>query len=192
MNEYEYRCTRCGKCCKAGLEISIREEEVSNWIQAGKHDFSQHVQIDPKSISPEGLAGYHFEEENALLKLLEVHDEKQYEEKKKELQTFILENHIYYGKDNIPLPIYTFMPELGRMPIIIPKSLQVILKGIKWGIAYILKYKSNRCCPFQDNDLCSIQDIKPNDCNRFPYEKDGTLKTDPFFLKMCKGLKKKD
>ena len=188
MKIYEYNCLKCGKCCRAGLEISIRKEDVLRWIQAGKHDYSQHVQIDPKSISSEGLAGYHIEEENALLDLLKDYGEKEYEEKKKELESFILKNHSYQGKDNIPLPIYTFIPNLGRMPILIPRSFQVVLDGMKWGITYILKYQSNRCCPFQNDNLCSIQDIKPKDCKRFPYDKEGKLKTESHLLKICKGI----
>ena len=188
MKKYKYKCNKCGNCCRAGLEISIRKEDGLRWIQAEKHDYFQHVQIDPKSISSEGLGGYHIEEENALLELLKVYNENEYEEKQKELEAFILNNHIYQGKDNIPLPIYTFIPDLGRMPILIPRNLQVALEGMKWGIAYILKYEPNRFCPFQKDDLCSIHDIKPNDCKRFPYDKEGKLKTDSFFLKICNGI----
>jgi Fe-S-cluster containining protein len=189
MKKNEYNCIKCGKCCRTGLEILIRKEDVLRWIRAERHDYIQYVQIDPKSISSEGLGGYHIEEENALLKLLKVYSEKEYEKKKIELEAFILKNHIYQGKDNIPLPIYTFIPDLGRNPILIPRSFQIMLEGMNWGIVYVLKYKSNRCCPFQKDNLCSIHDIKPTDCKRFPYDKEGKLKTDSFFLKICKGIK---
>jgi Fe-S-cluster containining protein len=189
MKKDEYNCIKCGKCCRAGLEISIRKDDVLRWIRAERHDYFQHVQIDPKSISSEGLGGYHIEEGNALLELLKAYSDKEYENKKKELEAFILKNHTYQGKDNIPLPIYTYIQVLGRMPILIPRSFQVMLEGMKWGIVYILKYQSNRSCPFQKDNLCSIHDIKPNDCKRFPYDNEGKLKTDSFFLKMCKGIR---
>jgi len=187
MSKYEFNCIKCGKCCRAHLEISIRREDIVNWIQAGKNDYYQYIQIDPKSISAEGLGGYHIEEENALLELLKSYKNKQYEEKKKALESFILKNHTFHGKDNVPLPIYTFIPNLGRMPILIPRSLHVVLEGLKWSITYILKYQSDGCCPFQVDNLCSIHDLKPQDCKRFPYDKEGNLKTENFIIKLCKG-----
>ena len=82
MKKYEYKCIKCGQCCRAGLEISIRKEDVLTWIQAGKEEFASHIQIDPKSISSEGLGGYHIEEENALLELLKKYENEEYDEKK--------------------------------------------------------------------------------------------------------------
>ena len=189
MMKYEFKCLRCGDCCRAGLEISIRREDILNWLQAGKNDFNVHVQIDSKSISSEGLAGYHIEEQNALMELLKVNNKEDYEIKKKELQEFILKNHDYLGKGMLPLPIYSFIETLDRMPILVPRTLEVVLEGIKRGIAYILKYKSDRRCPFQQDNLCRIQEIKPKDCKRFPYKEDGSLKTDNYILKICKGIK---
>ena len=188
MKKYQYKCIKCGECCRAGLEISIRKEDILTWIRAEKENFVSHIQIDPKSISSEGLGGYHIEEENALLELLKNCDEEKYEEKKKELEAFITNNHEYLGKGIVPLPIYTFIDNLGRMPILVPKTFQVILEGMKWGIAYILKYQLNRFCPFQKDNLCSIHDIKPHDCKRFPYDEKGNLKTDSHILKICKGI----
>jgi Fe-S-cluster containining protein len=188
MKKYEYKCIKCGDCCRAGLEISIRKEDVLTWIKAGKEDYVSYVQIDPKSISSEGLGGYHIEEENALLDLLKNYGEEKYEEKKKELEAFIIKNHYYLGKGIVPLPIYTFIENLGRMPVLVPRSFQIVLEGMKWGIAYILKYYLNRFCPFQKDNMCSIHDIKPHDCKKFPYDDKGNLKTDPHILKICKGI----
>ena len=188
MKKYEYECIKCGECCRAGLEISIRKEDILTWIQAKKEDFVSHIQIDPKSISSEGLGGYHIEEQNALLELLKKHGEEKYEEKKKELREFILDNHDFLGKGILPLPIYTFIEKLGRMPILVPRSFQVVLEGMKKSIAYILKYHLNRFCPFQEDNMCSIHDIKPYDCKRFPYDEQGNLKTDAHIIKLCKGI----
>ena len=65
-----YKCVKCGNCCRAGLEISIRKQDMKKWINAGKYDFVEKIQIDPKSISPDGLAGYHIEEKNASYHLV--------------------------------------------------------------------------------------------------------------------------
>ena len=83
MKKYEYKCNRCGQCCRAGLDISIRKEDILTWIQARKEDFTSHIQIDPKSISSEGLGVDHIEEENALLELFRKYGDEKYEEKKK-------------------------------------------------------------------------------------------------------------
>lgn len=187
--KYTYTCIQCGYCCNAGLEIYIREEDVSNWIRAEKAEYFKHIQIDPKSISSEGLSGYHIEEKNALKDILNKYGEEKFEEKKKELADFILKNHEYVGKDVLPLPIYTFIEDLGRMPILIPHDIRIVLKGQKLGIVYILKYDLQKKCPFLKENLCSIHDIKPIDCRMFPYKDDGSLKQDKNLLKICNGYK---
>ncbi|MBN1801623.1 MAG: YkgJ family cysteine cluster protein [Candidatus Lokiarchaeota archaeon] len=188
---YSYECKKCGKCCCVGLEISIRKEDVFLWREAHKVSFLQHIFIDPKSISVEGLGGFHIEEKNALVDLLKKYSGHYYEMKKKELKDFILSNHNFVGKSVIPLPVYTFIEELGRMPILIPKSFEILLEGIQWGLDYLLLYESSGKCPFLKNNLCDIHEIKPRDCKLFPYNEFGILKIDDYFLKICPGIKKK-
>lgn len=186
-----YKCIKCGSCCRAGLEISIHKEDVFKWIESDNHELLKNIQIDAKSISSEGLAGYHIEEKNALLEILNNYDKKFYEIKKQELKNFILNNHEYVGNGIIPLPIYTFIQELGRMPILLPHNFNIILEGINNKIDYIIKFNNEGTCPFLKNNTCSIHVIKPLDCKQFPYDDKGNIKNDNYFLKTCKGVKKK-
>ena len=114
---------------------------------------------------------------------------KKYEIKLDKLKKFILKNHEFLG-NGPPLPIYTFIPDLGRTPILVPKSLKVLLKGLKWGLVYILKFKLSGSCPFLKDNLCSIQEIKPKVCRIFPFNEKGDLKVDEYFINMCQGLTK--
>lgn len=185
--EFRYKCVQCGNCCRAGFEVVIEKEDIERFIKAGKIDFYQFVQIDPKCISFTGLGGFHIEEVNTLEKIRVKYGEKEFDKKLVELKKFILNNHIYLGKGP-PLPIYTFIPDLGRTPILVPKNLEILLKGLEWGLVYNSKFETGGYCPFLMDNLCSIHEIKPNVCKAFPYNKDGQLKIDDFFLKICKGI----
>ncbi|MFX1273398.1 MAG: YkgJ family cysteine cluster protein [Promethearchaeota archaeon] len=189
-SEFTFKCKKCGSCCRAGLEVSIRKEDVLKWLDLGKLEILKNIQIDAKSISSEGLAGYHIEEKNALLDLLQKYDKNLYESKKRELADFIIKNHEYLGEGILPLPIYTFIPELGRMPILVPKYFNTILEGIDRGLEYIIRFENNGTCPFLKENICAIHEIKPLDCKNFPYNDKGKLKLDNYFLKICKGIKK--
>ncbi len=187
--QISYKCVKCGNCCHAGLEISIREIDLKKWIDKGENDFIDKIQIDPKSISPDGLAGYHIEEKNALLALLKQFNDNEYQIKKKELKQFILENHDFLGNGIYPIPIYSFIEQLGRMPVLIPHDFDVVIEGIKRNIDYIIKFKKDGSCPFLTDNLCSIQEIKPLDCKQFPYDDKGAIKINNYFLKICNGIK---
>ncbi len=190
--QFSYNCIKCGNCCRAGLEISIRKQDIINWKDRNKRDFLEHIQIDAKSISAEGLAGYHIEEKNALLALLNEKNIDIYEMKKEELRDFILKNHEFQGEGSLPLPIYSFILELGRMPVLIPKDFTTILEGINKNIDYVIKLDSNGSCPFLKKNECSIHEIKPFDCRSYPYDERGHIKLDKFFLKICPGIRKID
>ena len=190
-DEYIYNCVKCGNCCRVGSEISISKNDIQNWINIGKLDLSLNFYIDPKSISTEGLGGYHIEKKNALFELLKRYGEHNYELKKQELREFILKNHIYEGEGIIPLPVYTFIEELGRMPILIPRNYDVLFEGIDRGLDYLILYQTDGKCPFLEDNLCTIHEIKPLDCKTFPHNEKGALKTDRYFLKICQGIKKR-
>jgi Fe-S-cluster containining protein len=178
----------CGSCCRAGLEVVIEKEDIRRWIQHERNEFAKYIQIDPKCISYDGLAGYHIEEFNTLEKIKEKFKEQESKRKIEELHEFILKNHEYLGKGP-PLPIYTFLEDLGRMPILVPKDLMITIKGMELELVYILKFEEGGYCPFIKENLCSIHEIKPNVCKTFPYNKEGFLKIDDFFTKICKGLR---
>jgi len=188
--QISYKCVKCGNCCRAGLEISLHKLDVKRWIDARKNDFIDKIQIDPKSISPDGLAGYHIEEKNALLTLLRQFNNKEYQIKKEELKKFILENHDFIGNGIFPLPIYTLIEGLGRMPILVPHNFNVILQGLDRNIDYIIKFEKDGSCPFLSENICSIHEIKPFDCKEFPYDNEGNIKIDKYFLKICNGIMK--
>ena len=183
MLEYSYKCVRCGNCCRAGFEIRIGKEDILNWIQVEKTNILQHIQIEPLSISVDGLVGYHIEVDH-----IQEIKEKFSEENIKILTEFILKNHNYHGESIIPLPIYTFLPGMERRPILTPKNFQIILEGLKLGLIYILRF-NYMTCPFLEDNLCSIHEIKPQECRAFPYNKEGKLKVDDYTLKICKGIK---
>jgi len=186
---FQFNCVQCGSCCRAGFEVVVERQDIELWIKAGKRDFYQFLQIDPKCISQSGLAGYHIEEINTLDKLNEQYDDDKYKNKLQELKDFILKNHSYLGKGP-PLPIYTILTKLGRTPILVPKNLNILIEGLKWGLVYIIKYESGGSCPFLRDNLCSIHEIKPKACKLFPYNEKGELRVDDFFIKICKGLKR--
>jgi Fe-S-cluster containining protein len=182
-----YNCIKCGSCCRAGFDVRIRDTELSNWIKLGKEEFIQYIQIDPKSISLEGLGGYHIEidEEKVSLGVL---FQNYSDEEKQDIIYFILNNHIYRGQGEIPLPIYTFIPTMPPRPILIPKNFDIIKQGLERNIVYILKFNLIMC-PFLDGNLCSIHEIKPEDCKNFPFDQDGNCIINDFELKICKGMK---
>jgi Fe-S-cluster containining protein len=186
--KYIYNCVKCGNCCRAGFDILIDKEDIENWIKLKKKFFLQHIQIDPKCISQTGLAGYHIEEVNTLKQIKEIYGEEHFDKKVKELTDFILENHNYLGK-GIPLPVYTILPELERMPILVPKTFQKVLEGLEWGLVYMIKLNLSGYCPFLKENLCTIHKIKPKVCKSFPYDNKGNLKVDNYSLKICKGFK---
>lgn len=189
LAKYKYKCVQCGNCCRAGFEIVLGQEDIDRWIKIGKSDYYQFIQIDPKCISKTGLAGYHIEEVNTLEILEKKYKDKEYKKKIEGLKKFILNNHQFLG-NGLPLPIFTFLPDLGRTPILAPKNFQVILKGLEWGLVYIIKFEISGYCPFLKENLCSIHKIKPNVCRSFPYNENGELKVDEFFIKICQGLTK--
>ncbi|MFX0072094.1 MAG: YkgJ family cysteine cluster protein, partial [Candidatus Hermodarchaeota archaeon] len=130
-------------------------------------------------------------EKNTIQKIKDRFDNKKVDKKIEQLKRFILKNHIYLGKGK-PLPVYSFIKDLGRMPILVPKSLKVVLKGLERDLVYLLNFEPGSFCPFLKDNLCSIHEIKPNVCRNFPYDKNGELKIDEYFIKICKGLIKKN
>ena len=190
-DEGVWECVRCGNCCRAGFEIVIHKEDVKRWIEAKRTDIAKHMKIDPKCIAPEGLAGYHIEEVNAIELLKEKYEGEEYKKKIQELIDFIKKNHQYEGVDIVPLPIYTILPDMEKRPILVPKNFLAVRDGWKWGLTYVMKYDSPGQCFFQEKNNCSIHEIKPVDCQAFPHDGDGSLKIDDFRLKVCKGFQKK-
>ena len=178
----------CGNCCRAGFDVHLRKQDILKWMKTERVQFLPYIQIDPKCISIEGLGGFHIEMDGGVESLGEIF-QRFTETEKEDLINFILNNHDFRGKGELPLPIKTFLPGMGSRPILTPHSFDVILEGFKYNIIYILKLNLNTC-PFFEDNMCSIHEIKPIECSAFPYMVSGDLKVDDFMLKICKGLKK--
>ncbi len=186
--EYKHKCIKCGNCCRAGFDIYIRKEDILNWIENDKESFVKNIQIDPKCISIKGLGGFHIEvenEDNTLGKDFQNFSEKE----KKKLIEFILNNHDLLGNDDLPLPIYTFLPNIGPKPILSPKTIQIMINGLKRGLLYILNFNYGQC-PYLKNNTCSIYKFRPKECRDFPFNNKGELTLDVHLLKLCKGIDK--
>jgi len=181
-----YECIKCGNCCRSGFEVRVCKKDIINWIRLGKEKFTQNIKIDPKCIAPEGLGGYHLHEREdgkSLGKLFQNFSE----EEKDELINFIMNHHTFKGQDEIPLPIYTFLPNKPSRPVFIPKTLEIVKQGLKRKLVYILRFNLNTC-PFLKDNLCSIHEIKPEDCKYFPFDRSGNCYINDYELKICKGM----
>ncbi|MBD3255100.1 MAG: hypothetical protein GF383_08395, partial [Candidatus Lokiarchaeota archaeon] len=170
------------------LEVYLENEDIFRWENLNPKDFIPYIQVEPKCISFEGLAGYHIEENNILLKMEKELSKKDFTKRLNELSAFILNTHAYIGK-GIPLPIYTFIEEIGRNPILIPKSFEIIKRGQEMGLVYMIRLGYNGHCPFLKNRSCSIHEIKPKACSQFPLDEDGNFREDENIIKICKSLK---
>lgn len=114
-----------------------------------------------------------------------------YKTKLKELIAFIHETHLYFGTNCLRNYIKTIIPDIGYDPVLSPKNFRVLLKGLGLGLKYIIRNGSDGACPFLNLNRCLINDIKPNDCTRFPYNEDGSLRMDYPFISICNGLIRK-
>lgn len=190
IKRFRYECIRCGDCCRAGFEILIHADDAKRFIQHKKTDYVQYFEIDPKCISEQGLGGFHIEEANVLKRLKEGYNGEDYRIILEELKEFIDSKHIYLGESIYPLPIYTVFENYGRNPIIIPKSFVIMKDGWKkWGLVYRISFGTSRACHFLKDNVCSIHEIKPFECQVFPYDKEGNLRKDNHVLRICKGYK---
>lgn len=187
--KYSFHCHQCGNCCRQGFEIYLTQEDILLW--EGHPEFLICIQIDPKSISESGLAGYHIEDKNAVIELKKRFSEDEFEQKLDELIKFIQKNHDYHGEMLEPFPIYTVLPKMKRRPILVPKSFEAIREGLDKDIAYMLRHNSKGVCPFLKDNICSIHKIKPNECRKFPFDKHDNLRIDDYLMKFCKGISKK-
>ncbi|MFX0132442.1 MAG: YkgJ family cysteine cluster protein [Candidatus Hodarchaeota archaeon] len=187
--DLEHECVKCGECCKASYNIYIVKEDIKKWMQAGKIEYLQHIEIDPNCISPIGLSIFNSERRKAIKIIKKKFNEKDSYSNVEKLIEFIKKNHFYQGKDSNSYPLYTILPNMKQNPILIPKNFNIVLEGFEWGLTYKIKLNPNGYCPFLKLNLCSIHEIKPKVCKKFPYNENGNLREDNNFLSICKGLK---
>lgn len=188
--ESNYQCVKCGECCRAGYKIFITKDDFIDWDKNGKAEILDHIKIDPKCISLK-ISNEHLEKDGkGIIKIKRKNLNESYKIKLRELIIFVQKNHFYHGKEYYPLDYFTIMPNMRYNPILIPKSFDIVLRGLKRGLNYIIKLDSNGSCPFLNLNLCLIQEYKPKACKRFPYDNDGRIKEVDYFSSLCMGLKK--
>ncbi len=171
-SNYHYNCVRCANCCKESVEVSLSKRDILNWKRDERKNYLKYVQINPKSISPYFL-------------------EAMSEKKREKLIKFVLENHTYIGEGrgfNIDRPFFKL--DWSNRPILNPKSFEIILEGMKMGLNYTIITEMSDDCPFLRGNICFIQELKPEGCRKFPFNKKNELRLDDFTLEKCKGIKK--
>ena len=144
--------------------------------------------INPQCISINVGTDCNFEDGSTIKGIKKMHND--FNKKNEELIDFIEEFHDYYGRDCLRLNTKTIMSNLDYDPLLIPKNFNVIMKGLKLGLEYILNTNVFGECPYLSLNRCLIHDFKPIGCKKFPYTKDKCLRKDNPFLSVCKGLKK--
>ncbi|MFX0071518.1 MAG: YkgJ family cysteine cluster protein [Candidatus Hermodarchaeota archaeon] len=188
--EFDYRCVGCGECCRTGYKVFINNADIEIWQKKGIIEILNYIKIDPKSISFKKYNQHQEEDGNAILKIKEASNGKNLDKKFNEIISFIQKNHQYQGKEFYPLSCFTILPNMRHHPILIPKTYDIILKGMRLGLTYIIKLDARGFCPFLHLNSCTIHDIKPFACKRFPYRRDGRIREDDHFYSICLGLKK--
>ena len=172
---YQFECIQCGTCCRS-LDISLVKEDIMNWMQKGKGEFLPHVQIDPYSIAPARFFNLKTEDEQEILK------------------TFVLENHEYIGEESVASDEIIILPNVifsgkGTRPIFIPYDFEIMLEGLSLNINYLINPLLHGKCPFLENNLCSIHEMKPLACKTFPFNRSGEFASDDGPLLTCNGFK---
>jgi len=200
-----FSCKKCGNCCRMYWDIILTREDVLKWDRHSKNEFLKNIQINPLSISPAGLGDYTYGESvieiPGLVERSEENNEFNKAEFEKRLETirnFVLENHDYHGEGETNLPVYsyfsfffpvdTYFEGVGPLPIFRPRSFKVILKGMDLEVKYVLSFDSHGHCIFLNENLCSIHEIKPVACQKFPFKQDGSLRLDERVLDICQGI----
>lgn len=182
-----FKCMKCGECCRAGYDVYINKEDIEKWKILDKNELLDHIIINPQCISINNETELNSEDGNTIKRIRR--NFKNFDRRIKELVEFIQENHLYYGKTGLCLYIKTILLDLDYDPVLVPKSFNSILKGLDFGLEYIIKTDVSGKCPFLNLNLCSIHDIKPIGCKKFPYTNDKCLRKDELFLSVCSGLK---
>ncbi|HUX99383.1 MAG TPA: YkgJ family cysteine cluster protein [Candidatus Deferrimicrobium sp.] len=173
---YKFECNHCGECC-IFLDVILVERDILDWIQKGRSDLLQYIQIQLESINYENFL------------------KAEIEGKLEQLRIFILANHEYLGEDikvegDILIKFHNYLPNIGIRGILSPKNFEVILNGMKLGIKYILRCEANGYCIFFKKNRCLIHEVKPAICKQFPFETNGQLALNDWTLSICKGIKK--
>lgn len=165
---YDFKCLKCGGCCRSGYIIYIDRLDIEKWNKLGGTKIIDHISINNKSISKLIL------ENNSLLdeekdNLGEITKDYDY------LMEFIKKSHHIRNKNSLSISIESISDIVKFNLILIPKSFKLMMRSIDYGFTYIIMTDSLGKCPFLDMNLCSIHNYKPIGCIKFPYLKEQCL-----------------
>jgi Fe-S-cluster containining protein len=184
---HDFECLRCGECCRAGYDVYIKREDVENWKKLEKKELLENIIINSACISINNKTECNSEEGISIKRIKKKYNN--FSKKLEELRRFIQNNHEYRGKNCLRQYIKTILLDLAYDPLLAPKSFNTILKGLEFGLEYILKTDASGKCPFLNLNLCLIHDFKPIACKNFPYARYKQLRNDKSFLTKCRGFK---
>lgn len=153
-----------------------------------KGELLDNIVIKPECISIDNNTELNSNEGFTIKKIKK--ENPYFKKKLGKLVDFIQRSHLYYGKSCLRRYIKTIIPDVGYDPVFTPKTFSSILKGLDFGLKYIIKTDASSACPFLKLNECSIHKIKPLDCKRFPYNDDSSLRSDYPFISICNGLKR--
>lgn len=187
---YTFECLMCGESCRVGYTVSLMKEDVIKWRNLETYELLDQIIINPECISLNYGTYCNSKDGETIVELKKNYPQEEFERKIKQLITFIESNHLYYGKTGKTLNIRTILPNMEYDPILKPKSFEVILRGMKLGLDYILQKNPLGYCNLLELNSCSIHEYKPIACKRYPYTKENCLRNDDYFLDVCSGLKK--
>jgi len=189
--KYKYQCVRCAECCRGNFEIYIREEDIRTWMKLEEVDWAlESIRLRPEGIATRDEFGEYNKIGKTLKRLMEKYGEKNYPEKLEELKQFIEGAHLYFGEDKKRPEVHSILEPMRMTPILFPKDLKTIQKGLEWGLEYVICTDAYGFCPFLELNDCSINEYKPLACKSFPYDKEGNLKVNDYRLRTCQGFKK--
>jgi Fe-S-cluster containining protein len=170
----------CGECCKVGYDVYIDKKDVRKWKKLKKVELLDNILVKPDCISLNNGTEFNSTEGITIKKIKKTYAN--YEKKFKELVEFLQKNHYYCGMNSFRKYTKTILPNIEYDPLLIPKSYDIILKGIdKFKLDYIIKKDRSGKCIFLRLNYCQIHDIKPIACAKFPFTHENCLRKDPVF-----------
>ncbi|MFX0021563.1 MAG: YkgJ family cysteine cluster protein [Candidatus Hermodarchaeota archaeon] len=184
----DFECIKCGECCKAGYDVYVINKDIEKWKDLDKQELLEYIFINPQCISLNNGTEFNSEDGNTIKRIWK--NFKDSDKKVDELIEFIKKNHLYCGQNSLRRYVKTILPDINYDPLLAPKSFDIILKGLEFGLEYILKTDMTGKCSFLKLNLCSIYKYKPIACTRFPYTKEKCLRKDNILTIVCKGLRK--
>jgi Fe-S-cluster containining protein len=184
----DFVCLKCGECCKAGYDVYVIKKDIEKWKDLKKQELLDYIFIKPQCISVNNGTELNSEDGNTIKR---IHNNYRNSDKKiEDLINFIQKTHLNRGQNSLRQYIKTILPNLKYDPLLVPISFDIILKGLEFGLEYILKTDVSGKCSFLNLNLCSIYKYKPIACTRFPLIKDNCLRKDNIFTTICRGLKR--